>query len=120
MMVMQLPKVVLKAGKSETVAVSIGSNAEGQIWSVREARKALEKARKYWNTLDLPYGVVNVPDEMVQAQLDAAIRNIYQAREIKNGLPSCTSRPLRLKMTGSDRASEIHLHHQGTKRARTK
>ena len=88
MLVMQLPKVVLKAGKSETVAVSIGSNAEGQIWSVREARKALEKARKYWNTLDLPYGVVNVPDEMVQAQLDAAIRNIYQAREIKNGLPS--------------------------------
>ncbi|MEN8255823.1 MAG: hypothetical protein ABFR33_10190, partial [Verrucomicrobiota bacterium] len=87
-MLVQLPKVTLKAGKSETFAVSVGSNAKGQVWSVEEARKALKNARKFWNNLDLPYGVVQVPDANIQAQIDAAIRNIYQAREIKNGLPS--------------------------------
>ncbi len=86
--VIELPSVTLKAGQRETVAVSVGNNAAGQVWSVNEAKKALKIARKYWNTLDLPYGVVSVPDEMIQAQFDAAIRNIYQAREIKNGLPS--------------------------------
>ena len=87
-MLVELPEVTLKAGKSETIVVSVGSNAQGQVWSVKEARKALEKAREFWNKLDLPYGVVQVPDKNIQAQFDAAIRNIYQAREIKNGLPS--------------------------------
>jgi len=32
-------------------------------------------------SLDLPYGRIEVPDAAVQAQLDGAIRNIYQARE---------------------------------------
>ncbi|RKX45558.1 MAG: hypothetical protein DRP64_04520 [Verrucomicrobia bacterium] len=87
-MVVTLPEMTLKAGETETVVVSIGSNAEGQVWSVGEARKALANARTYWNNLDLPYGVVQVPDANIQGQFDAAIRNIYQAREIKNGLPS--------------------------------
>ncbi len=87
-MVVTLPEMTLKAGETETFVVSVGSNAEGQVWSVAEARKALANARTYWNKLDLPYGVVQVPDANVQGQFDAAIRNIYQSREIKNGLPS--------------------------------
>ncbi|MGD0899612.1 MAG: hypothetical protein ABR915_17415 [Thermoguttaceae bacterium] len=45
-------------------------------------------AAKYWTKLDLPYGHIEVPDAGIQAQLDSSIRNIYQAREIKNGLPA--------------------------------
>ena len=88
MTAMLLPAITLKPGKSETFAVSVGNNAEGQIWSVEEAHQAMANARIYWNNIDLPYGVVQVPDENIQAQFDSAIRNIYQAREIKNGLPS--------------------------------
>jgi hypothetical protein len=47
-----------------------------------------QKAQEYWEKLDLPYDVIRVPDSGVQAQLEAAVRNIYQAREIKNGLPA--------------------------------
>ncbi len=87
-MLLDLPPVVLKGNSARSFVVSIHSNANGRVWSVEEARKAIATARSYWNKLDLPYGVIRVPDAAVQAQLDAAIRNIYQAREIKDGLPS--------------------------------
>jgi hypothetical protein len=50
----------------------------------------MEKARavEYWETLDLPYGVIEVPDARIQALLDSSIRNIYQARDIERGLPA--------------------------------
>ena len=46
------------------------------------------QAVDYWNNAPLPYGHVQVPDEQIQALFDASIRNIWQAREIKNGLPA--------------------------------
>jgi len=52
---------------------------------MRRARKA---ARRYWDKLDLPYDRIRVADAGVQAVLEAAVRNIYQARELKNGLPA--------------------------------
>lgn len=45
-------------------------------------------AADYWSKVDLPYGQIEVPDAGVQALLDSSIRNIYQAREIKKGLPA--------------------------------
>ncbi len=53
-----------------------------------QARQLEEIARQYWQTLDLPYQTFQVPDNGVQGQLDASVRNIYQAREIKKGLPA--------------------------------
>ncbi len=38
--------------------------------------------------MDLPYNHIHVPDEAVQGLIDSSIRNIYQAREIKDGLPA--------------------------------
>ena len=37
---------------------------------------------------DLPYDRFTVPDPAVQALFDSCIRNIYQAREIKDGRPA--------------------------------
>ena len=36
----------------------------------------------------MPYGRVQVPDAGIQALIDSSIRNIWQAREIKKGLPA--------------------------------
>ncbi|MFV0537747.1 MAG: hypothetical protein ACK5M3_10290 [Dysgonomonas sp.] len=40
----------------------------------------------YWeNKTDIPYGYVSVPDKEIQDVLDASLRGIWQAREIKDG-----------------------------------
>jgi hypothetical protein len=56
--------------------------------TVDEAVALREKAEAYWQAAALPYGRVQVPDAGVQALIDASIRNIWQAREIKGGLPA--------------------------------
>ncbi len=52
------------------------------------ANNARRHAEEYWKKLDLPYGRFEIPDPGIQATLDSSIRNIYQAREIKDGLPA--------------------------------
>ncbi len=52
------------------------------------ANNARRLAEQYWQKLDLPYGRFEIPDPGIQATLDSSIRNIYQAREIKNALPA--------------------------------
>ena len=65
---------------------------QGELASAMTTEKdaAGERARaiKYWNEVDLPYDRMTVPDTAVQGLLDSCIRNIYQAREIKEGLPA--------------------------------
>jgi len=56
--------------------------------TVAEAVALREKAEAYWRQAPLPFGRVQVPDPGVQALIDASIRNIWQAREIKGGLPA--------------------------------
>ena len=45
-------------------------------------------AIKYWEAASLPYGRIVVPDPGIQALINSSIRNIWQAREIKKGLPA--------------------------------
>ena len=46
----------------------------------------LDKVEAYWeNDADIPYGHVSVPDREIQNLLDASVRGIWQAREIKDG-----------------------------------
>ena len=65
---------------------------EGRLDAIaltNELGKGLEdQARGYWKDAPLPYGHVAVPDDQIQALFDASIRNIWQAREIKSGLPA--------------------------------
>jgi len=56
--------------------------------TVAEAMACRDRAVAYWKRAPLPWDRVQVPDAQIQALVDAAIRNIWQAREIKNGLPA--------------------------------
>jgi len=56
--------------------------------TVRQAVACRQRAVQSWAQAPLPFGRVTVPDPGVQALLDSSIRNIWQAREIKKGLPA--------------------------------
>ena len=82
--------VSLKAGVGymTAVAVNIGSKAVQMSPSVNEAADYKTKAIAYWNAYPFPYNHIAVPDSDVQNLVYSCIRNIYQAREIKKGLPA--------------------------------
>ena len=71
-----------------SVARAVGRPPSRHPRTVEEAVALRAKAEAYWRQVDLPYGRVQVPDAGVQALVDASIRNIWQAREIKDGLPA--------------------------------
>jgi hypothetical protein len=76
-------------GERELVfGVSRGAHPAFFPRNVAQARSARKKAETFWQKADLPYDRLSVPDPAVQAQFDSCIRNIYQAREIKKGLPA--------------------------------
>lgn len=78
----------LQPGASESFVVAVHRNAPAHVWSNEEADAALASSRAYWQSVNLPYGVLSVPDANIQALFDSCIRNIWQAREIKDGLPA--------------------------------
>jgi len=81
-------KISLKPNETFKFVIAIQSGAAQESWSVAEAEAAHNHAEKYWENFDLPYDVIQVPDPNVQNMLNSCIRNIYQAREIKDGLPA--------------------------------
>lgn len=88
--ILRLREKALGAGKELTFAVGVatGEPRVAAPRSVRHAESLRRKAVRYWKELDLPYDRIQVPDEGIQALVDSSIRNIFQAREIKGGLPS--------------------------------
>jgi hypothetical protein len=82
--------ISLAGGAQQELAVGVvqGHASQPDPTLVKQAQQARDEAEKYWQHLDLPYGVFEVPDAGVQALLDSSVRNIYQAREIKKGLPA--------------------------------
>ena len=87
--VIQLENLTIQPGKSSVFYVlhSGGGRVVIQPKTVKEALGCREAADRYWQTAALPFGRVQLPDQGIQALVDSAIRNIWQAREIKNGLP---------------------------------
>ena len=67
------------------ITIFCGKNASAKT-AVKDAASEQNRAVKFWQNADLPYDRFIVPDEQVQELLDSCIRNIYQARERKNGL----------------------------------
>ena len=88
--VIQLESLTVPAGKTETfyILYSGGAKIVLEPTTVEQALAARERAVEYWQKVDLPYGRVQVPDAGIQALIDSSIRNIWQAREIKDGLPA--------------------------------
>ena len=86
----QLEELSVPAGKSATffVLYSSGGTITVEPNTVEQALASRDHAVAYWEKAPLPFGHVQVPDAGIQALVDSSIRNIWQAREIKNGLPA--------------------------------
>ena len=86
----QLEPVAIAAGKTSDIVVCYSGGKSPAIAGVTigEALNLRAAAIKYWEEVALPYGRIRVPDPGVQGLINASIRNIWQAREIKNGLPA--------------------------------
>jgi len=79
----------LDAGKETELLVVVPQGAEAKkvVGSV-DAKAELKRAVAFWGKTNLPYGRIEVADLAAQGLLDSCVRNIYQAREIKDGLPA--------------------------------
>jgi hypothetical protein len=88
--ILQLKPFTLKKGKEKTICltVCVGEKSLIESLSTEQATNYKEQAIEYWKNLPFPYNKISVPDTGVQALLNSSIRNIFQAREIKNGLPA--------------------------------
>jgi len=79
----------LMPGQSRDVVVTIPQGDWAKVtMPPTDAAAQYQRAVDYWRHVDLPYDRITVPDPQVQGLLDSCIRNIYQAREIKNGRPA--------------------------------
>ncbi|MCK4886819.1 MAG: hypothetical protein KAS96_05475, partial [Planctomycetes bacterium] len=78
----------LEPGQNFQVLVTFLGGAKSSAADVGQAQKLLTDSINCWKRWDIPYGNIQVADEEIQKLLDSCIRNIYQAREIKNGKPS--------------------------------
>jgi len=87
---LQFPEIRILPGERRVLAIGVGRgrNAPFVPQTTSHAEAFLNRAQRYWREVDLPYDHIEVPDAGVQALVDSAIRNIYQAREIKKGLPA--------------------------------
>ena len=82
--------LTLGPGESRQVAWTIdrASTPPQHHLSVSEAREALSAVQQWWDHADLPFATIQVPDPDIQGMFEASVRNIWQAREIKGGLPA--------------------------------
>jgi len=85
-----LESLTVPAGKTTEffVLYSGGGTIVASPATREEAMVARDDTIAYWQRAPLPYGRVQVPDAGIQALIDSSIRNIWQAREIKKGLPA--------------------------------
>jgi len=88
--VLELEPLTVPAGKKSLIYVlySGGGAIVIEPRTVGQALACRERAVAYWEKAPLPFGRVQVPNPDIQALVDSAIRNIWQAREIKRGLPA--------------------------------
>jgi hypothetical protein len=87
---MLLAPLTIEPGKTASFAAVYcgGGRIEAVPATLDEAAQEGLQAIRFWKSAALPYDRIVVPDENIQALLDSSIRNIWQAREIKNGLPA--------------------------------
>jgi len=75
-------------GKVELLVTVPQGTAAKSATAACDPAAELQRAIAFWEQTALPYGRLEVPDPAVQGLLDSCVRNIYQAREIKDGLPA--------------------------------
>jgi len=86
--VIQLEALVIAPGTTAGFCLRYcgGESISLNPTTLRQAVDAREHAITYWEKAALPYGRIQVPDAGIQALVDSSIRNIWQAREIKDGM----------------------------------
>jgi hypothetical protein len=86
--VAKIAPVSLKPGASRQVAFFVDRQyepVEGRRLRASDAVKLRDRAEKWWQTGGLPFDTIEVPDAGIQGMLESCVRNIWQAREIKEG-----------------------------------
>ncbi|MFA5815694.1 MAG: hypothetical protein WC865_08750 [Bacteroidales bacterium] len=86
----KLKPVTIGPEQSLTFAVILYGGGALARWpeTLDEAIQCRNEAESFWKSARLPYNRITVPDPEIQNLIDASIRNIWQSREIKNGLPA--------------------------------
>ena len=88
-LVLRFPEGVIPAHGEGTLSFVVARGRAGdRPFDFRQGDVLLRKSEQFWRNAALPYDRLEVPDPGVQALLDSSIRNIYQAREIKDALPA--------------------------------
>lgn len=72
----------------EVAFTILRGSQERKALSVSEALNERDNAIKWWESAELPWNAIQVPDTEIQGILQSCIRNIWQAREIRNGQPA--------------------------------
>ena len=86
----QLSPITLSPGAKREIVLTVDRHprkASGAL-KVSQARQLREAARQWWEKGSLPFDTIQVPDPGVQAMVESSVRNIWQAREIKQGRPA--------------------------------
>lgn len=73
--------------RTARVLVFAGTATEADLRRARAARPDADRARlaAFWQSADVPFGKIRVPDAAVQALLDQSLRTLYQGRETVDG-----------------------------------
>lgn len=93
--VIQLESLMIPAGKTVSFFVQYSNGTprdkdkEHDLRTVKQVLACQKDAVDFWeNNTVVPFNRVQLPDPGVQALIESSIRNIWQAREIKKGLPA--------------------------------
>jgi hypothetical protein len=86
--ILSLEPFRLGAGESTQFGFVVQHPGDDSTPELASLQKARRQALAFWQSADLPYDRIVVADPGIQALIDASIRNIWQSREIKNGLPA--------------------------------
>jgi hypothetical protein len=75
--------VLYDNGRPSALADRLENDADAFRSQINDIRAEMIS---YWETgTDIPYGHIAIPDREIQNLIDASLRGIWQAREIKNG-----------------------------------
>ena len=86
-----LRPIELGPGQTQSVVLALYRSGLGPVAPVSpdQAMRLRDQAIRFWTErANLPFGMIEVPDPGIQQMVDSSIRNIYQARDIKNGMPA--------------------------------
>ena len=88
--IMTLKSVTVAPGSTVRFAVAYcgGEAIVPEPSTLQRVLSARTEAEAYWRQAALPFDRIVIPDRGIQALIDSSIRNIWQAREIKEGLPA--------------------------------